>query len=274
MAGLMVCLAFVGALALYGADDNSSGRLVTVDDHQLFTYCSGPASKTTVVLVNGLGAGLEVWKSVQSEVERFARVCSYDRAGEGHSDRIGHLQNPDEVVSDLRRLLEAVESSGPYILVGWSLGGIYVRHFAQRFADLTAGIVFVDSSHEEQYSTLAGISPSLAQRYATQDGRFDRDEFLQSAGQLKSGDHLRWHLDVPLIVLEHKRLSGPARTEEDRYAVKLHELQADLAARSKFGKLIETRSGHMIATEQPQIVIESIRDVMKQAETVSGGTRR
>ncbi len=273
MARVTVCLALVGALALYGADDNHGGRLVSVGDHRLFTYCSGTPSKTTVVLVNGLGAGLEIWKSVQSEVERFARVCSYDRAGEGHSEKIGHLQSPDEVVDDLRRLLEG-ESSGPYILVGWSLGGIYVRHFAQRYSNLTAGIVFVDSSHEEQYNTLVGISPSLAQRYATQDGRFDRDEFLRSAGQLKSGDHLAWHLDVPLIVLEHKRLSGPVRGDEDRYAVKLHELQADLAARSKFGKLIETNGGHMIATEQPQIVIDSIRDVMKQAETSRDATRR
>jgi pimeloyl-ACP methyl ester carboxylesterase len=274
MTRFTVCLALVGAFALYGADDNSSGRLFTVGDHRLFTHCSGTSSKITVVLINGLGAGLEVWKSVQSEVERFAKVCSYDRAGEGHSDRIGHLQSPDEVVNDLRRLLEAVEAPGPYLLVGWSLGGIYVRHFAQRYANSTAGIVFVDSSHEEQYNALAGISPSLAQRYATQDGRFDRDEFLQSAGQLKSGDHLGWHLDVPLIVLEHKRLSGPAITEEDRYAVKLHELQADLAARSKFGKLIETKGGHMIATQQPQIVIESIRDVMKQAETLRDAARR
>jgi len=273
MTSLAARIMFVGALALYGADDNSGGRMVTVGDHRLFTDCSGGPSKTTVVLVNGLGAGLDVWKAIQSEVQRFAKVCSYDRAGEGHSDKIGHLQSPDEVVNDLRRLLEAVETRGPYILVGWSLGGIYVRHFAQRYANLTAGIVFVDSSHEEQYNTLSGISPSLAQRYATQDGRFERDEFLRSAGQLKSGDHLVWHIDVPLIVLEHKRLSGPARTEEDRYAVKLHELQADLAARSKFGKLIETNGGHMIPTQQPQIVIESIRDVIKQAETLRGATR-
>jgi pimeloyl-ACP methyl ester carboxylesterase len=273
MTRVTVCLALVGALVLFGADANSGGRLVTVGDHRLLAYCSGTPSKTTVVLVNGLGAGLDVWKSVQSAVEPFAKVCSYDRAGEGHSDRIGHLQTPDEVVNDLKQLLDR-EASGPYILVGWSLGGIYVRHFAQRYPSLTAGIVFVDSSHEEQYNTLAAISPSLAQRYATQDGRFDRDEFLQSAGQLKPGNHLEWHLDVPLIVLEHKRLSGPARTDADRYAVKLHELQADLAGRSKFGKLIETNGGHMIPTEQPQIVSESIRDVMKQAEALRDASQR
>jgi len=265
MSRFLVCLALAGVIVLHGADDNPGGRLVPVGDHRLFAYCSGARSHTTVVLVNGLGAGLDVWKPVQAKVEAFARVCSYDRAGEGRSDRVGHLQSPDEVVNDLKRLLEA-EAPGPYLLVGWSLGGIYVRHFAKRYPSLTAGIVLVDSSHEEQYNSLAAISPSLAERYATQDGRFHRDEFLQSAGQLKPGNHLDWHLDVPLLVLEHKRLSGPARTDEERYDVRLHELQTDLAARSKFGKLIETNAGHMIATQQPQIVIESIRDVLKQAK--------
>ena len=176
----------MGPFALHGADDNSGGRLVAIGDHRLFTYCSGGPAKMTVILLNGLGAGLEAWKTGQSGVERFARVCSYDRAGEGPSDKISHLQTADEVVSDLSRLLEAERASRPYRLVGWSLGGIYVRSFAQRYPDLTAGIVFVDSPHEEHYNHLAAISPPLAERYATQDGRFRRDEFLQAAGQLNT----------------------------------------------------------------------------------------
>jgi len=206
---------------------------------------------------------------VQSDVERFAKVCSYDRAGEGRTDKITHLQTPDEVVDNLNMLLEAERAPRPYVLVGWSLGGVYVRDFAQRFPAFMVGIVLVDSAHEEQHNHYAAISPAIAERYATQDGRFDRNEFLKAAGQLEPGKRLEWRLDVPLIVLEHKRLSGPPRTEQDRLAVDWHELQVDLAARSKFGKLIESRTGHTMATEQPEIIVDSIRDVMKQAETLS-----
>jgi len=266
---MILCVGLLAAFRLHGADDIPSGRLVGLGDHQLYVHCSGMPSKITVVLVNGLGAGLEVWKPVQSAVEKFARVCSYDRAGAGHSDRISHLQTPDEVVDDLNRLLKAEGTTSPYVLVGWSQGGIYVRHFARRFPDLTAGIVLVDSGHEEQYNHYAAISTAIAERYATQDGRFDRNEFLQASGQCKPGNHLEWHLDVPLIVLEHKRLSGPPRTEQDRLAVDWHELQVDLAGRSRFGKLIEARTGHMIATEQPEIVVSSIRDVIAQVEHLS-----
>jgi pimeloyl-ACP methyl ester carboxylesterase len=175
----MLCFGLVGAFALYGLDDVSGGRLVRVGDHRLYVHCSGTPSKETVILLNGLGAGLEVWKSVQSDAGRFARVCSYDRAGEGQSDKIRHLQTPEEVVDDLSRLLEAERASGPYVLVGWSLGGIYARAFARRFPELIAGIVLVDSAHEEQYNHYAAVSAAIAERYATQDGRFDKNAFFQ-----------------------------------------------------------------------------------------------
>jgi len=265
MRSVILCLGLLGGSALFGWDDSSAGRLVNVGDHQLFVHCTGQPSEMNVVLENGLGAGLEIWKAVQSNVEEFSKVCSYDRAGEGRSDKPKRPQAPDAVAADLHRLLEIEGVPGPYVLVGASLGGIYVRRFALRYPDLTAGIVLVDSSHEEQYNHYAAISPSLAERYATQDGRFDRNDFLRAAGQLEPGKRLEWRCDVPLIVLEHKRLTGPPRTEEDRLAMDWHLLQMDLASRSKYGKLIETRSGHIMVVEQPDIIVESIRDVIRQA---------
>lgn len=261
MKWVTLCL-LTGGLVLSG--DDTGGRLVKVGDHHIFIHCTGQPSTTTVVLVNGLGAGLDIWKSVQSGIEKFSRVCSYDRAGEGRSDKVSRLQTPDEVVADLRRLLEVEKIPGRYVLVGASLGGVYVRHFSQRYPDLTAGIVLVDSSHEEQYNHYSAISPTLAERYSTQDGRFDRDEFLKAAGQLEPGKHLEWHFDIPLIVLEHKRLSGSPRTELDQLAVDWHELQVDLAGRSKYGRLIEVKSGHVMAVEQPEIIVDSVREVISK----------
>lgn len=271
MRSLILCLGLVGGSLLFGSDENSAGRLVQVGGHKLFVRCSGGPSAMTVVLENGLGAGLEIWKAVQSKVEEFSRVCSYDRLGEGHSDKEPRLQTPDAVAADLHRLLEIENIPGPYVLVGWSLGGIYVRRFALRYPDLIAGMVLVDSSHEEQNSRYVAIAPSLAQRFETQDGRFDRNDFLRASGQLEPGKHLEWHLDIPLIVLEHKGLTGPPHTDEDRMAVEWHRLQMDLASRSRYGKLIEADSGHAMAVQQPAIVVDSIRDVIRQASALKRG---
>jgi len=274
MRSAVSCLGLLAGLAVLGMGDSSDGHLVDVGDHHLFVHCTGKPSEMTVVLENGLGAGLETWKAVQSGVEEFSRVCSYDRAGEGRSGKPGQPQTPDSTAADLHRLLERNNTPGPYVLVGASLGGIFVRCFALHYPDQTAGIVLVDSSHEEQYSHYSAISPSIAERYATQDGRFDRNDLLRASGQLPAGKHLQWHLDVPLIVLEHKRPVGPPRTEADRLAVDWHDLQVDLASRSKYGKLIETNSGHFMAGEQPEIIVESIRDVIRQAQALRRGEPR
>lgn len=270
MRRVILCIGLAAGLTSLGRVDEAGGHLVNAGGHNLFIRCTGGPSKITVILENGLGTGLDSWKPVQAKVEEFSRVCSYERAGEGHSDKPSQPQTPDKtpdtIVADLRSLLEAEKIPGPYVLVGASLGGIYVRRFALRHPGLTAGIVLVDSSHEEQYSHYAAISPSIAERYATQDGRFERRDFLRTAGQLEPGTHLQWRLDVPLIVLEHKRLIGAPRTEEDRLAADWHSLQVDLAGRSKHGRLIETNSGHFIAGEQPEVVVKAVRDVIGEAK--------
>jgi pimeloyl-ACP methyl ester carboxylesterase len=37
----------------------------------------------------------------------------------------------------------------PYLLVGHSLGGLYARHYAQRFADEISGLLLLDPAHED-----------------------------------------------------------------------------------------------------------------------------
>jgi hypothetical protein len=67
----------------------------------------------TVIFENGLGTPLESWKPVQSKIEEFSRVCSYDRAGEGHSDKPRQPQTPDTIAAELRSLLETGKIPGP-----------------------------------------------------------------------------------------------------------------------------------------------------------------
>lgn len=40
---------------------------------------------------------------------------------------------------------------GPYILVGHSMGGLYVRAFARNYPAMAVGMVLVDATHEDQW---------------------------------------------------------------------------------------------------------------------------
>lgn len=158
LAGLLALLIFVGlsgatyqALAS-GAHSRSyppPGELVDVGGHSLHLWCSGSGSPT-VVLESGLGGFSFDWSFVRGEVSEHARVCTYDRAGYGWSDPIDSPQSSADVAADLNSLLRGAGESGPYLLVGHSAGGLYIRAFASRYPDQVEAIVLLDSAHENQ----------------------------------------------------------------------------------------------------------------------------
>jgi pimeloyl-ACP methyl ester carboxylesterase len=102
------------------------------------------AGAPTVVLEAGIAGSCLSWSLVQPEVARFAKVCSYDRAGLGWSDAISGPRTPPRLVEELRALLKAAGVQPPYVLVGHSFGGLIIRAFAARYPSEVAGLVMVD----------------------------------------------------------------------------------------------------------------------------------
>ena len=249
-----------GALQL-ASQNNQAGHLVQVGAHKMFLNCSGKPPGPTVILEAGTGDGSEVWSTVQEEVEQFAKVCSYDRLGLGKSDKLAAAHTVDEIVADLHQLLRAASIPEPYVLVAHSIGGIYARKYAAFYPTEVIGMVLVDSAHEEQFTRVSQISPEWAQRISA---RFPPDE-QRSQGFLPSKEPLVWNFDKPLVVIEHRKM--PPSPASDAMAKQseavFHVLQKDLANRSKYGQLREAKtSGHYIQRDQPELVTESIKDVI------------
>jgi pimeloyl-ACP methyl ester carboxylesterase len=127
------------------------GRLVDVGGRRIHLDCTGSGSPT-VVLEAGLGLPALLWRDVQPGIASFANVCSYDRAGYGYSDAGPMPRTLDRRVDDLRAALSAGGHAPPYVLVAHSAGGFLARGFRHRFPGEVAGVVLVDSSHEEQFT--------------------------------------------------------------------------------------------------------------------------
>lgn len=125
------------------------GELYDVGEYRLHLYCTGEGD-LTVILEAGAGSPGLIWTFVQKEIEKSTRVCSYDRAGFGWSDPAPGPLSPQQVASDLHALLGTANVPGPYVLVGHSAGGVYVRAFASQYSTEVVGMVLVDSSHEDQ----------------------------------------------------------------------------------------------------------------------------
>jgi len=110
----------------------SPGELYDVGDYKLHLYCTGEGSPT-VILEAGAGFPSISWFIVQEKVAQFTRVCSYDRPGFGWSEPASGPLSSDQVAANLHGLLETAGIPGPYILVGHSDGGVYVRAYARQY---------------------------------------------------------------------------------------------------------------------------------------------
>ena len=76
------------------------GKLVDVGGWRLHLNCTGEAraSQPTVILEAGVSDFSVEWGLVQPGVAQFARVCSYDRAGDGWSDLGPHPRTLRQIV--------------------------------------------------------------------------------------------------------------------------------------------------------------------------------
>ncbi len=126
--------------------------MVAVDGHRLHLYCTG-AGRPTVILEPGAGGGALYWAWVQRAVAKTTRVCSYDRPGIGWSDPVNGPKDASSVSRRLWTLLNSAAEAGPYVLVGQSLGGAYMRNFAAEHRGELAGFVLVDATNPSVLTT-------------------------------------------------------------------------------------------------------------------------
>ncbi|PYV83197.1 MAG: hypothetical protein DMG93_09395 [Acidobacteria bacterium] len=126
------------------------GKLVDIGGLRLHINCTG-AGSPTVVLESGPNDSSVIWQLLQTQISKFTRVCSYDRAGFGWSDAPNEPRSSSNIANELERLLTRADVSGPYILVGHDFGTLDLRVFATRHRQQVAGMVFVDSVHPEMH---------------------------------------------------------------------------------------------------------------------------
>ncbi|MHA6531331.1 alpha/beta fold hydrolase [Paenibacillus sp. BAC0078] len=123
------------------------GKLVDVGGYRLHINQAGYGSPT-IILEAGSGETSLSWRDIPQELAKFATVVSYDRAGYAWSEAATRERTGSNIVKELHDALNHEGIKGPYLLVGHSLGGMYVRLFAQTYPDEVSGLVLIDARPE------------------------------------------------------------------------------------------------------------------------------
>lgn len=248
-------------------------RRLDVGGYKLYINCEGRALKgvPVVVMDSGLGDSSESWLGIQPKVAQFARACIYDRAGLANSDPSIHTQTPRQIALDLHNLLARAGVRAPLVLVGHSLGGMNVRMFASMYPKEVVGMVLVDSAHEEQFKRMNALIPEeLKKQFPPNAFEPISNEKIDLEGSAEQVWKVNWRADIPLVVLTAANARpdppGPLKFLAPKWEQIRQELQQDLVHRSALGKqVIATRSGHFIHRDEPELVVNAIREVINAA---------
>jgi pimeloyl-ACP methyl ester carboxylesterase len=218
---------------------------VDIGGYALYMRGAGTGSPSVIMDAGGTDTA-ESWATILPSVARFTYACAYDRAGLGRSERGPVPTTSEQIVNELHRLLSHAHMAGPYVLVGHSFGGLNTRLYAHLYPDEVAGMVLVDPAHEDMYASMDTTAiPTI--------------DFEASAQQVKACGEKResWLL----IVLSHG-LPVPYLPEEvTSMWLPCHKRLARLSSNSIH--VIVPRSGHFMQADQPDIVIEAIRQVVE-----------
>lgn len=238
-------------------------NLVSIGDRSLWLECSGEGSPT-LILESGMGGDHATWDQVLPHLPTSVQVCVYDRAGIGDSDAATGTRTAADAVDDLHLLLAAAAIEPPYLLVGFSFGGVITQLYAATYPEDIAGLVLVESNHPREAEDFEEhLTPEQIEedRAASLDNPENMDPF-ESLDQLQESLPLP---NVPLVVVTAGMSVGwPPGWDTETFDALRADHQADLVTFTEQGsQIIAERSGHHVPSEQPRAIVDAVESVLR-----------
>jgi len=174
---LLLANVILFAFALSGQTDTAippvPGKILEVAGHRMHLNCAG-SGLPTVVVEAGVGDISTDWVFVQNAVSKFTRICTYDRAGYAWSEPGPLPATYRQMNLELHELLATAKERKPFILVGHSFGGPLVRSYTKIYPNEVAGLLLVDTIHEDQRIPVMGKAVLLRGDADSRCGRMIR----------------------------------------------------------------------------------------------------
>ncbi|MFG2500957.1 alpha/beta fold hydrolase [Streptomyces sp. NPDC048441] len=252
-------------------DTFSGTKKIKVGDLSVNVSCSGEAaekSQPVILLLAGAGDGLDKMADLRKTLSEQARVCSYDRLGEGASDKPDGVQHQADSAKILTAVLDRAVGDGPAVLAGHSLGGLIAARYAPDHQDRVKGLVLMDATIPALNAGFSKVIPEsatgqgaeLRAQTLTVNGGKNPERFVIEDAKVRSAG------DIPVEIIKHESQYA----EVPEYGPALEEMwskgQTQWLGLSSDSKLsTAAKSGHYIYVDRPDLAVKAVRQVTAQA---------
>ena len=255
--------------------------MVKAGRHRIEANIVGDGSPV-VVIEPSFGGSAAEWRAIAEALAAQTTVVTYDRAPYGASSRATDRRTPADIAGDLHVVLQELGIRDPIVLVGFSVGGMYVRAYAALHPDQVAGMVLVESSHEGQTPLLNEVftwkvrleellfHPKVLLSRRSWRGGADRRSVLREWRAFRRVSAADRPLapgalgDKPLLVLTRAD-GGPYGGRQWRLWHGFHCEQARLSSNSRH--VLSSHADHALNESDPELVIAVISEVVRSART-------
>lgn len=248
-----------------------------------------------VVFESGHGTPMGNWDRVIDRVAQLAPVLTYDRPGVGESEEDDERPTIENVANKLVRLLDKLDLAPPYLLVGHSLGGVYVRGFANFYPEKLAGLIIVDPADFTEtlddrpaYYAELGLSPAkvdslidyFVQRRISRS--VDAPQGIREEGLVLEemraknfrGLKAKKVPNIPIHMLIGGRFDMPAKFRSEEYDDELLFRTKESRRLERYFDLIRSvdkgmlfysaRAGHYVHFDDPELLVSSVRIILEE----------
>lgn len=276
----------------------SQQRFIDIDGAKIWVNTVGTEEREKgeplIVFESGHGTPMGNWDRVLADSLSLGPIITYDRPGVGESTPISEMPTIKNVADRLVKILEYLELEPPYLLVGHSLGGVYVRGFSVYYPEKLAGLVIIDpgdftetkQNKREYYEVLGWSEDRIDQELdALHKKDIQRDSDIPGALQrerqvlreLRVNDFREIRKsqlpNIPVHILAGGRFDMPQHMRSEEYdnealfrSKMKHRVArwTDVIQSVERGMLMYSGdAGHFVHWDDPELAISSIKIVLK-----------
>lgn len=242
----------------------------TIDGRRVESLTLRHAGAAGVVIFEGGSRNtLDRWGTVPAQIAREATVFAYHRPGYGNSEAVSAARDGHTIVEELRTLLRHQGLPPPYVLVGHSLGGLYVQLFARLYPQEVKGLVLVDALYPGMVKKVEDfpLTTRLLGRLTMSRTVWREIEQIDATGAMV--------LDLPAVEgLPVVRLVNQPQSKTavavDFGAFRMDRLTRDsVEALYPQARKIVVDSSHQMALTSPEVVVDAVREVLRARDPIN-----